>query len=137
MAETILLILSVAFLLLAVFSVPLMVQMRQAARRMTETLEILNRDLPGIMNNLEQITTSVNWTTHTVQREIAELSLTLRRVQGIVGLVLGMGEILRHRMDFPFTRMVTTSLAAVKGVRAFLEVLVGKNTADQAQADKL
>jgi uncharacterized protein YoxC len=125
--EIILIILSVIFLLFAVFSIPFLIQIWRTAKGMAETLEILNRDLPVIMQNLEQITTNINRTTTTVHREVAELSLTLRRVQGIVGVFLGVGEVLRHRMSFPFARTVMTSLAVVKGVRAFVGVLTDRS----------
>ena len=121
--EIILILLSVIFLLLALFSIPFLLQIWRTAKGMAETLEILNRELPVIMRNLEQITTNINRTTTTVHREIAELSLTLRRVQGIVGVFLGMGEVLRRRMSFPFAGPVMTSLAVAKGVRAFVGVL--------------
>jgi uncharacterized protein YoxC len=121
--EIILIILSVVFMLFALFSIPFLIQIWRTAKGMAETLEILNRDLPVIMGNLEQITTSINRTTTTVHREVAELSLTLRRVQGIVGVFIGVGEVLRRRMSFPFAKTVMTSLAVVKGVRAFVGVL--------------
>jgi uncharacterized protein YoxC len=129
--ENILIVLSVVFLLFALFSIPFLIQIWRTAKGMAETLEILNRDLPVIMTNLEQITTNINRTTTTVNREVAELSLTLRRVQGVVGILLGVGDILRHRMSFPFARTVMTSLAAVKGVRSFVGALTderGRNT---------
>ena len=121
--EIILIILSVIFLMSAVFSIPFLIQIWRTAKGMAETLEILNRDLPVIMRNLEEITTNINRTTTTVHRQVAELSLTLRRVQGIVGVFLGVGEVLRRRMRFPFARTVMTSLAVVKGVRTFVGVL--------------
>jgi uncharacterized protein YoxC len=122
--EIIWIILGVVFLLLfAGFFIPVLIQIRQTTRGIAETLEILNRDLPVIMQNLEQITTNINRTTTTVHREVAQLSLTLRRVQGIVGIFLGVGDVLRQRMSFPFARTVMTSLAVVKGVRAFVGVL--------------
>lgn len=121
--ELILTILSVAFLLFAIVSIPFLIQIWRTAKGMAETLEILNRDLPVIMKNLEEITTNINRTTTTVHREVAELSLTLRRVQGVVGIFLGVGEVLRRRMAFPFARTLMTSMAVAKGVRTFVAVL--------------
>ena len=121
--EIILIIVSVFFLLFAVFSIPFLIQIWRTAKGIAETLDILNRELPTIMKNLEEITTNINRTTTTVHREVAELSLTLRRVQGIVGIFLGVGEVLRHRMSFPLSRALTTSLAVIKGVRTFAGVL--------------
>ena len=134
--EIILIILSVIFLLFAVFSVPFLIRIWRTAKAMAETLEILNRDLPVIMQNLEQITTNINRTTTTVNREVAQLSLTLRRVQGIVGVFLGVGEVLRRRMSFPFARTVMTSLAVVKGVRAFVGSLTDRSPYERGGRDQ-
>ena len=125
--EIILIILSVVFLLFAVFSIPFLIQIWRTAKGMAETLQHLNHGLPVIMKNLEEITTNINRTTTTVQRQVAELSLTLRRIQGIVGVFLGLEEVLRRRMSFPFARTVMTSLAVVKGVRAFVGVLTDRS----------
>jgi uncharacterized protein YoxC len=124
--EIILIILSIIFLLFAILSIPFLIQIWRTAKGMAETLDILNRDLPVIMQNLEQITTSINRTTTTVHREVAELSLTLRRVQGVVGVLLGVGEVLRSRISFPFARKVMTALAVAKGVRTFVAVLTDR-----------
>jgi uncharacterized protein YoxC len=129
--EIILIILSVVFLLFALFSIPFLIQIWRTAKGMAATLEILNRDLPVIMQNLEQITTNINRTTTTVHREVAEISFILRRVQGIVGILLGVGEVLRHRVSFPFARTAMTSLAMVKGVRAFVGVLTDGSPDDR------
>jgi uncharacterized protein YoxC len=134
--EIILIVLSVIFLVIALFCIPFLTQIWRTARGMAETLEILNRDLPVIMQNLEQITTNINRTTTTVHREIDQLSMTLRRVQGIVGIFLGLGEVLRHRMSFPFSRTVMTSLAVVKGVQAFVGVLTDQSTAEKGGRDQ-
>jgi uncharacterized protein YoxC len=129
--EIILIILSVVFLLFALFSIPFLLQIWRTAKGMAETLEILNRDLPTIMSNLEQITTNINRTTTTVHREVAELSLTLRRVQGVVGVLLGVGEVLRRRINFPLARKVMTALAVAKGVRTFVAVITDRSPDDR------
>ena len=124
--EIILIILSVAFLLFAGFSIPFLLQIWRTAKGMAETLQLLNQGLPVIMKNLEEITTNINRTTTTVHRQVAELSLTLRRVQGIVGVFLGLEEVLRRRVRFPFSRTFRTSLAVARGVRVFIHCLAGR-----------
>ena len=119
--EIILIILNVIFLLFAVFSVPFLIRIWRTAKAMAETLEILNRDLPVIMQNLEQITTNINRTTTTVNREVAQL---------------GVGEVLRRRMSFPFARTVMTSLAVVKGVRAFVGSLTDRSPYERGGRDQ-
>jgi uncharacterized protein YoxC len=116
--EIILIILSVVFLMLfAGFLIPVLIQIRRTAKDMAETLQHLNQGLPVIMKNLEEITTNINRTSTTVHRQVAELSLTLRRIQGTVGVFLGLEEVLRRRVS---SRTFRTYLAVVKGVRAFV-----------------
>ncbi len=123
--EIILIILCIAFLLLVGFFVPLLLQLWRTARGMTETLQLLNQRLPLILDNLEEITTSINQTTTTVNRQVAELSLTLRRIQGIVGVFLGLEEIIRRRVGFSFSRTLRTGLSVARGVRVFIDSLAG------------
>jgi len=125
--EIILIILNVAFLLLiAGFFIPLLIQIRQTAKSLDETLQQLNQGLPPIIKNVEEITTNINPTTTTVHRQVTELSLTLRRIQGIVGVFLGLEEVLRRRMSSPFSRTFRTSMAVARGVRVFVDYLAGR-----------
>ena len=50
-------ILSFVFLLIAVLSVPFLLQIWRTAKSMATTLQMLNESLPGILKNLEEITT--------------------------------------------------------------------------------
>jgi len=123
--DNILILLSVAFLLFAGLCVPFLFQILRTAREMALTLHLLNQRLPLIMRNLEEITTNINLTSTTVQRQVTEISLTLRRVQGIVGVFLGLEEALRRRMSFPIARTLRTSMAVGRGVRVFVDCLTG------------
>ena len=125
MTDNILIILSVAFLLFAGLCVPFLIQILRTAREMAMTLQLLNQRLPLIMKNLEEITTNINRTSTTVHRQVAEISLTLNRIQGIVGIFLGLEELLRRRMSFPFARTFRTSMAVGRGVRVFIDYLTG------------
>lgn len=125
MTDNILILLSVAVVLFAGLCVPFLIQILRTAREMAFTLQLLNQRLPLIMKNLEEITTNINRTSTTVHRQVAEISLTLSRIQGIVGLFLGLEEVLRRRMSFPFARTLRTSMAVGRGVRVFIDCLTG------------
>ena len=125
MTDNILILLSVAFLLFAGLCVPFLIQILRTAREMAMTLQLLNQRLPLIMKNLEDITTNINRTSTTVHRQVAEISLTLNRIQGIVGIFIGLEEVLRRRMSFPFARTFRTSMAVGRGVRVFIDYLTG------------
>ena len=118
------------FLLLAGFFIPVLLQIRQTAKAMAETLQQLNQALPLIMKNLEEITTRVNQTTTTVQKRVAELSLTLQRIQGIVGVFLTVEEILRRRLSSPVSRTFRTTMAIARGVQVFIRCLSGRFPAE-------
>lgn len=125
MTDNILILLSVVFLLIAGLCVPFLIQILRTAREMALTLRLFNQRLPLIMKNLEEITTNINQTSTTIHRQVAEISLTLRRIQGIVGVFLGLEEVLRRRMSFPFARTLRTSMAVGRGVRVFIDCLTG------------
>lgn len=124
MTDTILIILSVAFLLFAGFSIPFLLQIWRTAKGMAETLELLNRSLPAIMKNMEEITTNINRATTTVNREIETLSLSVKKVQGTVNLLVGLEEIVRKGVRLPFAGTIRTALAVTRGVRTFLDCLL-------------
>jgi uncharacterized protein YoxC len=118
--------LSVALLLIAVFSIPLFLQLWRAAKNMALTLQLLNQNLPVILKNVEEITANANRTTTIVTREVEELSLTIRKLQGTLGLLVGVEEIVRRNLNLAVIHKVRTSVAVAKGIRVFLEYLLSK-----------
>jgi uncharacterized protein YoxC len=124
--EIFLIALSVAVLLIAVFSIPLFLQLWRTAKSMTLTLQLLNQSLPGILKNVEEMTTNANRATTIVTREVEELSLTIRKLQGMLGFLVGIEEIVRRSIHLTFARKVRTSMAVAKGARVFLDYLLSR-----------
>lgn len=91
---------------------------------MATTLQMLNESLPGILKNLEEITTNINRATHTVNEQIEGLSLVAYRVQGLLGMVLDIGNVLQARTRLPFLKTVRNAIAVVAGVKVFLKVFL-------------
>ena len=120
-------ILSIAFLLFALFSIPSLLQIRRTAETIATTLRTLNENLPVILRNLEDITTHVNQATLTVNRQVEELSESFRKLQKTVTFLADLGQIVRTDFLIPFLNTVTSLAAVVKGVRVFLSVLHEKN----------
>ncbi len=123
--DNLLILLSVAFLIFAGLCVPFLIQILRTAREMAFTLQLLNQRLPLIMKNLEEMTTNLNQTSITVHRQVEEISMTVRRIQGIIGIFLGVEEVLRRRMSFPLARTLRTSMAIGRGVQVFVNGLIG------------
>ena len=93
---------------------------------MSLTLQLLNQNLPGILKNVEEMTANANRTTTIVTREVEELSLTIRKLQGTLGLLVGVEEIVRRNLHLAFAHKVRTSMAVAKGARVFLDYLLRK-----------
>jgi uncharacterized protein YoxC len=116
-------ILSIVFLLIAVLSVPFLLQIWRTAKGITATLHMLNESLPGILKNLEEITTNINKATHTVNEQIEGLSLVAGRIQGLMSIVLDVENILRAGgVRLPVFKMLRNALAVATGVNAFMKV---------------
>ena len=115
-------ILSIVFLLIAVLSVPFLLQIWRTAKGITETLHMLNESLPGILKNLEEITTNINKATHTVNEQIEGLSLVARRIQGLMSIVLDVENILCAGVRLPVFKTLRNALAVATGVKAFMKV---------------
>ena len=115
-------VLSIVFLLIAGLSVPFLLQIWRTAKGITTTLHMLNESLPGILKNLEEITTNINKATHTVNEQIEGLSLVAGRIQGLMSIVLDVENILRAGVRLPVFKTLRNALAVATGVKAFMKV---------------
>ncbi len=129
--EIILTILSIVLLVFAGLSIPFLLQIWRTAKSMATTLQVLNQNLPAIMKNLEEITTNINLTTTTVHRQVEDFSVIVGKIQGTLGLVAGMEEILRRNVRLNIVQKMRTTLAVVKGVRVFLDHVLSKRPANR------
>lgn len=127
MTDTILILLSVVFLLFVGFSIPCILQIWRTAKGMALTLRMFNENLPVIMKNLEEITTRVNRSTATVQGQFEDLSLIMKKMKGMLILLVGLEEIIRRGAHLPFVPALRTCLAISKGVRVFLSHLLSEH----------
>jgi uncharacterized protein YoxC len=116
-------VLSLVFLLIAVFAIPALIQIRRTAKSIADTLESLNKSLPSILPGLDEITANINQATNTVNHQIRSLSLVVRRVQVALEFLLDVEQIVKASLGHPFIHGMTTATAALKGFRSFLDVL--------------
>jgi uncharacterized protein YoxC len=117
-------VLSFVFLLIAVLSVPFLLQIWRTAKSIAETLHMLNESLPGILKNLEEITANINKATRTVNEQIEGLTIIAKRIQGLLGFVSDIENILHVGARLPVFKAVRNALAVVTGVRVFLKVFL-------------
>lgn len=119
-------ILSIAFLLFVLFSIPSLLQIRRTAEAMAATLRTLNENLPIILKHIEEIATHVNLATSVVNRQIDELSDSFRKLRKTIVFLSELGQIVQAGLRIPFLNTLTSLAAAMKGVRVFLSVLSEK-----------
>ncbi len=117
-------IIGIVFLLLVVFSIPFLLQLWRSAKSITETLHTLNESLPGILKNLEEITTNINKATQTVNEQIEGLALVTGRIQGFLSVVTDIDNVLRAGLRLPVFKTIRTVIAVITGVRVFLKVFL-------------
>jgi len=120
-------VLSFVFLLMAVLSVPFLLQIWRTAKSMATTLQMLNESLPGILKNLEEITTNINKATRTVNQQIEGLSLVATRIQGLLGIVSDIENVLHIGVRLPVFKAVRNAFAVLTGVRVFLKVFLSSH----------
>lgn len=129
-------IMAVAFLLLAAFAIPSLLQIRRTAETLAATLRTLNENLPAILRNLEHITASIDQATVTAARRIDSLSDALGKLQQNVIVLSELGRLVRTGVRHPLLGALTSLAAVIKGVRVFLTVLSEKNgPADPSRKD--
>ena len=123
-------ILGIVFLLLVVFSIPFLLQIWRSAKSITTTLHMLNESLPGILKNLEEITTNINKATYTVNEQIEGLSLVTRRIQGFLSIATDIENILRAGIGLPVFKTIRNVVAVVTGVKVFLKVFLSSRESE-------
>ena len=123
MPETKAVILSVAFFFVLLFLILFLWQMWRTAKNMATALEALNKNLPEILVNLEEITANINSATDMIKHEAEEFTLLSRRVRAFLGRVSDVEEILRQSIRLPLVETLKTALGLLKGVQVFYKVL--------------
>ncbi|HET6461552.1 MAG TPA: DUF948 domain-containing protein [Syntrophales bacterium] len=118
-------VLSIAFLIIALLSIPFLLQIWRTAKSMAETLHMLNESLPHILKNLDEITTNINKATRTANEQIEGLAVVARRVQGLLGMVADVENIFHvFGTRVPVVRRMRNALAILTGVKVFLKVFL-------------
>lgn len=122
-----LIIFGIALLLLVSFCIPILLKLWRAASDVTVTLQALNERLPLILKNMEEISTNINNSTTAINGEVQKYAATSERFHAVMSdVVNGIELISPLAIKSPLFQKLTEVIAVVKGVRAFLNVLTGK-----------
>lgn len=120
--EISLVLLSAAVFLIAAVTVPLMLQLYKFIRGLVATQEVVQKSLPGILENLNETIVYIKDASVTVQQQVEGFSLVLTKVQSALGLVSELEDILRMTMRLPVFNAIRTVGAVAKGLRTFIDV---------------
>ena len=122
-----LIILVIALLLLVIFCIPILLQIWRTAKDITTTLGTLNKSLPLLLKNLEDITTNINNFTTIGNQEIQRFSRTADRIHLVVSdIVDDVQSITPLAIRSPLFQKLKNIVAIVKGIRVFAEVFMKK-----------
>jgi hypothetical protein len=124
---------SVAFFFVLLFLILFLWQMWRTAKNMATALEALNKDLPEILANMEEITANINSATYMIKHEAEEFVVLSRKVRAFLGLVTDVEQILLQGVKLPLAETLKTARGLLKGGRVFLNVFMLKDKARQRE----
>jgi uncharacterized protein YoxC len=118
-------VMSISLLLLAVFAVPALIQVGKTARKMGQTVQTINQNLPCILTNVGEIATDIKQTNRCIQDLTINISHTGKEVERMVEEITDLGQAFRNDISIPLATgaksvsAIIAFMAAVKGIRAF------------------
>ena len=115
MWEISLLIIAVALLLLVIFAIPTLLQLRATAKSIETSSNTFNQKIPEILENVHHLTSDVVETTSGIKGQIQNASGIVSSVQEMVNNVVDLEKSIRREVESPLVDLVGTVNAFVKG----------------------
>jgi uncharacterized protein YoxC len=121
--EISLLIIAVSFLLLAIFAIPSLLQIRKSAKSLELTTKTLNQNLPGILTSVDELATNLAESTSSIHHHIDSMKGIIQKFENVADDVVDFERSLRAEIERPIMEIVTTVSAMVKASRVFVDAL--------------
>ena len=122
-----LIILVSILIVLVIFCIPVLLQIWRTSKDISKTLQTLNQSFPLILKNLEEITTNVNSSSALINKKIQSFAgssnLSNLLMSDIINNIQYWAPI---ALKLPIFRIIRNVVAAAKGMRVFVEVLLNK-----------
>lgn len=118
------LIIGIAVLILVAFLVPTVLQLRRSASELEKVSSNLNRRLPGILANLEDITTNLSAILNAGRQHTDTVGEAVEEIKGLVDDVVQFEKALKKQVERPVVQTLDTITAFNRAVRIFLKVLL-------------
>lgn len=125
--EIALVLLSSAVFGIVIMLIPLAVQLNRFIKTLSQALEQINRDLPGVMQNINEISSNLRTSTLFIRHRMEALDLALGKFQSLLGILYGFEGLVRPFLRLPAFRFLRTTGAVIKGIRVFAKVIKGKD----------
>lgn len=120
------LIVCAAVLILILFVIPTIVQLRRSAKKIEEVSGILNEQLPSILENLSDITSNLNVILSNGRQQVDKLGEAADNIKLMVDDIVGFEKKIRHQIENPIVDTLITITAIAKAVRAFLAIFLDR-----------
>lgn len=124
--EISLLIIGISFLLLVIFAIPTLRQIRATAKKIESTSTELNQRLPDILENVKNLSLHVSETSGGIKNQMENVSGIVHSVQGMVDDIVNFEKSIKHDIGNPIIDLVSTLTALVKGFTTFIETMRSK-----------
>lgn len=127
-------VLTIAVCLLIAVLLPLIWQLWRTARNMAIILETLERSLPGILDNLDEITTDLRSVSATVRKEVDATAALYQKLRLILDVMRGWRGLLPHGARCPASSLKRVRGVA-RGIKVFFDVLSERNRKSEREED--
>ena len=121
--EISLLIIAVSFLLVTVFAIPSLLQIRKSAKSLELTTKTLNQNLPGILASTDELASNLAQSTQSLHDQIDSVKGIVQKFENVADDVVDFERTLRAEIESPVMEIVTTVSAVVKASRVFWDAL--------------
>lgn len=125
---------AVAIIILLFFLVPLLIQLKQTARRAEILMEDLDRDIPAILSSARTAAAEMEKLSESINRKVAETDEIFQKLKYAAGSFLLTGKLVRATLVPAIVEIAGIST----GLKAFMHVIhksKSKKT-KEAQADE-
>lgn len=122
--EISILIICVAVLLLVLFLIPTIIQLKKSAKRIEEVSGQLNQQLPTILENISGITDNLNNILLTGRQQAEHLGEATQNLKTMVDDIVNFEKKIRYQVQDPIIETLTTIVAITKAVKTFLAIFL-------------
>jgi predicted aspartyl protease len=98
--------------------------MWRTAKNMATALEELNKTLPEILANMQEITTNIHSATDMIRHEAEEFVVLSQKVRAFLGMLNDLELTVLQGVRVPLLGTLKTTRGVLKGIGAFLNVFL-------------